>query len=54
MLRFADFVDNCNMKIKSCLVFGKHDEKITDSSTFITLNSLQNLRLRGVFLELRV
>ncbi len=54
MLRFADFVDNCNMKIKSCLVFGKYNEKIKDSSTFAKLNSLQILRLRGVYLELRV
>ncbi len=54
MLRLAYFVGNLNRKMKSCLVFWKHNEKIKVSSTYLLLNLLQNLRLRGVYLELRV
>jgi hypothetical protein len=54
MLRLARFVGNLNKKMESCLVFWKHNEKIKVSSTFFTLKTLQILRLRGVYLELRV
>ncbi len=53
MLGFTCFVNNFLRKIKGCLVFGKHNEKIKVSSELI-LNILQNLRLRGVYLELIV
>lgn len=54
MLRLAHFVGNLNRKMESCLVFWKHSEKIKVSSTLLQLSILQNLRLRGVFLDLRV
>jgi len=54
MLRLAYFVDNLKMKMESYLVFGKHNEKIKVSSNFLTLDLLKILRLRRVFLELRV
>lgn len=54
MLRLARFVGNLNRKMESCLVFWKHSEKIKVSSTLLQLSILQNLRLRGVFLDLRV
>jgi hypothetical protein len=53
MLRFTYFVSNFLRKSKSCDVFKKHNEKIMVSSILL-LNTLQNIRLRGVFLELRV
>lgn len=53
MLSFTYFVNNFLRKIKNCFVFEKHNEKIKVSSD-LTLNTLQNLRLRGVYLELRV
>ena len=53
MLCFAYFVSNFLWKAKSCDVFQKHSERIMVSSNLL-LNSLQNLRLRGVFLQLRV
>ena len=46
------FVSNFLWKSKSCEVFQKHNEKFTITS--FLLNPLQNLRLRGVYLELRV
>ena len=53
MLRFAYFDFNFLWKSKSCNVFKKHNEKIMVASVLL-LNILQNIRLRGVFLELRV
>lgn len=52
MLSFTYFVSNFLWKSKSCEVFQKHNEKFTITS--FLLNPLQNLRLRGVYLELRV
>lgn len=54
MLRFTYFVSSFLRKIKNCDVFWKHSGKIMVSFNFIILNTLQNLRLRGVYLELRV
>lgn len=54
MLSFTYFVNNFLGKIESYFVFGKHNEKIKVSSIHIILNTLQNLRLRGVYLELLV
>lgn len=54
MLSFSYFVHSFLRKINNCDVFGKHREKITISFNFHTLNALQHLRLRGVYLELRV
>lgn len=41
-------------KNKSYIAFKKCNRKIRLSSSILLLNQLQNLRLRGVFLELRV
>ena len=54
MLRFTYFVSNLLRKIKCYDVFWKHGEKIMFSFKILILNTLQNLRLRGVYLELRV
>ncbi len=54
MLSFTYFVNNYLGKIKGYLVFEKHNEKIKVSSNLIILNTLQNLRLRGVYLQLLV
>ena len=54
MLSFTYFVNNFLGKIKGYFVFGKHNEKIKVSSSHIILNTLQNLRLRGVYLQLLV
>jgi len=54
MLRFAYFVLGFVRKTQKTIVFQKHNEKIKVSSNFHGLNTLQHLRLRGVYLELRV
>ncbi len=54
MFRFTYFENNFYRKIKNCLVFWKHNEKIKVSSNLIILDILQNLRLRGVYLQLLV
>lgn len=54
MLRFAYFVFGFIGKVNSQKVFEKYNEKIKIPSAFYLPNILQHLRLRGVYLELRV
>ncbi len=54
MLGFAYFVNGFIMKKINHLVFKKHSGKIKVSSTSKIADVLQNIRLRGVYLELRV
>lgn len=54
MLCFSYFVNSFLREIKDYFVLGKYNGKIKVSPVSLQLNSLQNLRLRGVYLELRV
>lgn len=54
MLSFIYFVNSFLWEMEKCLVLGKHNEKIKVSSNLIILGILQNLRLRGVYLQLLV
>ncbi len=54
MLRFAYFVFGFIGKTQNQKVFKKYNERIKISSTFYLPKTLQYLRLRGVYLELRV
>lgn len=54
MFSFTYFVSNILRKINYCFVFGKYNEKLKVSSILIILSILQNLRLRGVYLQLLV
>lgn len=54
MLCFSYFVRNYLWKRDPCEVFGKYAEKIKVSSIAHFYRVLQIIRLRGVYLELRI
>jgi len=54
MLRFSYFVSKYLGKRSVCEVFWKYAEKIKVSSNAFLSNALQMIRLRGVYLELRI
>jgi hypothetical protein len=54
MFRFSYFVSKYLWKSGICEVFWKYAEKIKISSNIQISNVLQMIRLRGVYLELRI